>query len=248
MSHSASVISFESGSDIRRDSLAPSANEDAPPKGFTPVYRNNSSGLVAGWFVLIVTISFVILVLYDYYAKGGYRDWIEDTVYSLNLTIAALVILATFITMYQMSSLGQADVIHVGIHRQVDQNIMVVTFSALIGYKLMSMISALGNSTVIIVDGTVCFLMGFFQNIFLSWYVHQVRATEAEHVMRKPGRQGLEFIRICNIALWLINVFLLRHQSARRTQQEVFGIVTWSIMSNIFQPLVILFFFINKNA
>lgn len=61
--------------------------------------------------------------------------------------------------------------------------------------------------------------------------------------MRKPGRQGLEFIRVANLGLWLIQSFMMQNQVTRDVFFAVYGELTWTILANFLQPLNMLFFF-----
>ncbi len=85
--------------------------------------------------------------------------------------------------------------------------------------------------------------MAGMQTIFCNWFAFQKRSTTEQSLREKPGKQGLEFLRCSNFALWFLNSFLLKQPAAREAQIQVYGETTWTIVANIFHPLAILYYF-----
>ena len=50
-------------------------------------------------------------------------------------------------------------------------------------------------------------------------------------------------LRVVNLCLWLVNTFLLENIETKRTFWLTYGQEGWTILSNIFQPLTILYHF-----
>ena len=106
------------------------------------------------------------------------------------------------------------------------------------------MISAIDQADYLIFCACLAqLLFGFAQTVFLNAFAAHKRTTKAEHFYKKPGRQGLEVLRTTNLALWLVNTFLLENTETKQVHWETFGHEGWTILSNIFQPLTILYHF-----
>ncbi len=223
-------------------------------------YYNNNIGFVTGWLVVLGTIVGVIVLLYFIYS-GINISAVEPISYASNCGISILCTIAIPITMTSMSKLTfkdeeirelRAKLGHgrkksdsfKGIHRALDKKLMFNTYLCMMVFKVLSMIAAYEeNAPLIFIDGLVCIIMGFLQVVFVNFYASQKRSTTLHDRKTKPGRQGLEFLRWANFALWLINTFLLKNAVAKQVQYSTFGTTAWAITSNIFQPLAILFYF-----
>ena len=99
------------------------------------------------------------------------------------------------------------------------------------------------NNVSILADAIASIVHGFMQTSFLNWYACQKRAKSRQERTEKPGRQFLEFLRMLNLSLWLVNTFLLKQAQAKDLHHDIFGEGTWVIISNILQPLTILYYF-----
>ena len=232
------------------------------PASYQPSgYYNSNIGFVLGWIVVAFTVVFVVIALYFIY-QDSLETTIEDMSYASNMALSCLFLIATPLTFYQMTPLtfkdeeirrlrhmnrpasGDQPSEYKGVHRSMDRQLLFQTFVALVIYKIMSMIAAYEhNSPIIFIDGVCSILMAFLQTFFVGWFAFQKRSTLVEHRQYKPGRQSLEFLRCGNFALWLINTFLLKNTLTKRVQYMTFGTTGWAIISNICQPLTILYYF-----
>ena len=50
-------------------------------------------------------------------------------------------------------------------------------------------------------------------------------------------------MRIVNFALWVNNTFLLKYPETKTAMNVSFGFMEWTVLSNVFQPLTILYYF-----
>lgn len=224
-------------------------------------YYNNHFGFIIGWVVVCVSIVAIIAYLFVIYAAEEYGNGVETTVYSLDVIINLLCLGTIVLTMYKMSELTWKDQeikllrklkLHHSfkfttsshIHRDLDTSLLNVTFVALMVFFMFVMISAEANdSALIFANALFSVLMGGLQTMFINWFGFYKRSTELEHLENKPGRQGLEIIRCCNLALWAFNTFVIKHPENKQIHKETFGFTAWVIISNITQPLTILFYF-----
>ena len=226
-------------------------------------YYNSNIGFVIGWLTILASVVSVIVVLYLVYSGDDGDDVIEPLSYSINAVISLLCGIAIPVTMSLMSKLTFKDEEikelraksgkhhgekmsdrFKGIHKALDKKLMFNTYLSVMVFKVLSMIAAYQmDSPIIFIDGIICIISGFIQTTFINFYAAQKRSTTIEDRNTKPGRQGLEFLRCANFALWLINTFLLKNTEAKKVHYEAFGTTAWAIISNVFQPLAILYYF-----
>ena len=222
------------------------------------LYYNNHVGFVAGWVLLSLTIVVIIIYSYMIYSEHGYTPGLQTAIYTNNLTLCVSCIIAIPVTGYVMSKLSfkdselklakkardgrELEIKPSGFN--VDKNLLYQTFVALLAFQILTMISAVDqHDYLIFMAGLSQLVFGSMQTIFINWFATNKRATKTEHFYTKPGRQGLEFLRVTNLSLWLVNTFLLENTEAKRVHWQSFGHEGWTILSNIFQPLTILYHF-----
>ncbi len=237
-------------------SSAPNTNNQSPPHG---KFYNTNHGFIMGWLVVMATVVIAILCLYDAYTDNAYVQMSDSIVYSTNLALSVLILIFIPITMYKMSPLtfkdeeikairSKRDEKESGRHKSItqgmDKDLLAYTFYALMLFKIMCMIYGLVNKDYLVVaDCIVSIIMAYAQATFINWYAFKKRTTTQQQRINKPGRQELEFLRLCNLSLWLVNTFLLRNPLSKEKYEQTFGEVAWAIISNITQPLTILFYF-----
>ena len=231
------------------DSVSTDEEEAVKRSGF----YNKNMGFVCGWLALIGSIVCILLMFFGLYSKDGAR-WLA---YAINSFLVVFGIITIPLTMHKMSSMRFKDeqirrqrkgerslVKKPRLHRKMDQNLLTVTFLALMTYKMMSILVAwCAKDAIILVDAIASIVHGFMQTAFLNWYACHKRAKTRQEFTEKPGRQFLEFLRMLNFSLWLVNTFLLKQAHAKSLHQETYGIEAWVIISNILQPLTILYYF-----
>ena len=221
-------------------------------------HYNRKGGFILGWITICGIVGLVIVCLYIMYSVDGTAINIEYTIYGANLSLSAMCLVVIPLTMRSMSTLTfrddeiklmlelkhdtSAQFKH-NIHHKLDNYLLIVTLLAFFAFKIFSAIAALEQrSYLVLTDSIVCMITALVQTFFVM-YAQNKRSKTEEHLRTKPGRQGLEFLRCVNFALWLINTFLLKHPEAKRVQNTTYGYLPWSILSNTFQPLTILLYF-----
>ena len=219
---------------------------------------NRKGGFILGWVTICGTVGLVIVCLYIMYSVDGTAINIECTIYGANLALSVLCLVVIPITMRSMSTLTfrddeiklllelkhdtSAQFKH-SIHHKLDNYLLIITLLALFAFKIFSAIAAIEQTSyLVLADSIVCIMTALAQTFFIM-YAQNKRSKTEEHLRTRPGRQGLEFLRCVNFALWLVNTFLLKHPEAKRVQNSTYEYLSWSILSNTFQPLTILFYF-----
>lgn len=219
---------------------------------------NRKGGFIFGWITICAVVGMVIVCLYIMYSVDGIAINIEYTIYGSNLALSMMCLTVVPFTLKNMSTLTfRDDEIKLmlemksdprsqfkhTIHHKLDNYLLIVTLLALFAFKMFSAIAAIEQeSYLVLCDSIVSMTTALVQTFFLM-YARNKRSKTEKHLETRPGRQGLEFLRCINFALWIINTFLLKHPEAKRVQNLTYEYLPWSILSNCFQPLTILFYF-----
>ncbi len=242
------------------ESAFDSVSNSASARSITTYPYNGKSGFVMGWITICAAVGLVIVCLYIMYSEDGVVMNIEHAIYGSNLALSTVCLIVIPITLKSMSALTFKDdeikklledvvkqdttaYFKQNIHHKLDNYLVIITLLALFAFKIFSAIGAIEQEAyLLLADAIISMIMALVQSFFLMYSKNKRSKTE-EHLKERPGRQGLEFLRSLNFALWLINTFLLKHPEAKRVQNLTYEYLPWSILSNVFQPLTILFYF-----
>ena len=230
------------------ESVSNTEEEDGKLSGF----YNTNLGFVCGWLTFVASIVSIFLVYTIDSAEGAI--WLD---YGTDLFLVVCGIIAVPLTVYKMSTMrfkdeqirrqrkGERGLIRkTRLHRTMDRNLLTVTFLALLTYNMMSiLVACYAEDGTILADAIASIVHGFMQTALINWYACHKRAKTPKERSEKPGRQLLEFLRMLNLSLWFVNTFLLKETHAKTLHQDIYGDETWVIISNILQPLTILYYF-----
>ena len=218
-------------------------------------YFNNHIGFGIGYLSLVLTAT-VIIIYIIVINTVGYSQTVEDVIFIFDMIIKLIMVIAIPVTMYQMSVLTTKDMeikkLRCGEHAKhghsivhvLDSNLLTVTFLAGLLFQMFTVVAAvLNESPFITADAIISMVLGNLQTFFINAYSNAKRSTKEEHHCQKPGRQGLEILRCSNLALWAFHTFIVKHPEAKRIHVNTFGFAAWTIISNITQPLNILYHF-----
>ena len=207
------------------------------------IYNNTSEGLFVGWLFILLTVIFVIACLYDSYTQHSYHRNYGLAVYGFNLMLVVVCLLACGQAIYRIRVMETFKAVKDPQERR-EHMLLYLTLSCMIAYKVFCVIAGgVQADAVLIVDGLLSIASGVTTTVYINWYSFNKRLTHPLQRSSKPGRQAIEVIRCLNFALWLVNTFLLKATFAKQPLSDTFGDTAWPIISNIVQPMTILFYF-----
>ena len=218
-------------------------------------YKNQNIGFLLGWVILLGTVSLTLVFIFmlldptSYLYEGNPR-----VVYSYSCVLSILLLIAMPVTGYRLSALPSKEnkkhkdeelgnKVRNHLSHVVDRRLLFITAMSMVIYKLLCLIcGAATGQYVLLVDAVFSILAGMVGTVFIYIAFEKYSFTHF-HRKTKPGRQGLEFMRFTNLSLWIVNTFLLKSPVAREDLYELYGPVGGASLSNVFQPLTILFYF-----
>ncbi|KAK7091221.1 proton channel OtopLc-like isoform X3 [Littorina saxatilis] len=199
-------------------------------------------GLFNGLFVLVSAV--VILVMF--FVLAGSPSSLAAASILSHVTEAVIYILAataTFAASWQMKDMKFSRDRAVG----VEQTLALISLTGLIAFGMFNIVAAIFSPAgtimaVTLVSNILMIFQGCAQALFMlaAMRVSPAHATDAR---RKPGRQWVTFLLVCNFALWVINTFETQRIEHNLLQLEFFGSTAWNIFCHVSVPLGIYFRF-----
>ena len=95
---------------------------------------------------------------------------------------------------------------------------------------------------LLIATNALVMLQSIIQTIFILCCLHRSART-LSHVQKKPGREYITFLLMCNIAMWGIYTFETMRMRVYPVAMEIYGYQAWSIVTHVTVPLAIFYRF-----
>ena len=204
---------------------------------------NSSRGLFLGIIVfvaaVIILITFFVLVRTDKFMASAVRlDHLGDV--SIYVVTIASVILAFHRTRgMRFSDRDQTSSFEDALLVISLLGVFVLNVSNIIA-GVLTIAKRFGH--LIILYNSLEIIQGIVQTVFLLSTMHK-RVWKRDQAQKKPGREFVTFLLICNIALWGMSIFKVQRSEANPVQEEFYGHVAWNVITHIALPFSILFRF-----
>lgn len=222
-----------------------SPNTEEPKKKEHPHVdcSNSSRGLFLGIIVfvaaVIILITFFVLVRTDQFMGSAVRlDHLGD------VAIYVVAIIAVILAFHRTHGMRFSDTDQTS---RFEDALLVLS---LIGVHILCvsniiagvLTSAQRYGHLIILSNSLRVLQGTVQTVFLLSTLHK-SVSKKDQANRKPGREFVTFLLICNIALWGMSIFEVQRSGANPVQEVFYGQIAWNIITHVSLPFAILFRF-----
>ncbi|KAG8196240.1 hypothetical protein JTE90_023798 [Oedothorax gibbosus] len=200
-----------------------------------------NKGLFTGIMVLVLSI-ICLIIFFVLINKPQYKYLAILEAHIAELVLYLLTTLAVVIALVQVRELKYNP------HQimELDSILLVVAQS---GLYLFTMFSVIGghftidqNTILVLLTALVCLIQGTFQTIFILDASRRC-AGNSDQANRKPGREMVTFLLVCNFAMWAINTLETRRADSNPVQMEFYGFWAWTIITHVTTPLTIFFRF-----
>lgn len=200
-----------------------------------------NKGLFTGIIVLVLSI-ICLIIFFVLINKPQYKYLAILEAHIAELALYLLTTLAVVVALVQVRELKYNP------HQimELDSILLVVAQS---GLYLFTMFSVIGghftidqNTILVLLTALVCLIQGTFQTIFILDASRRF-ASSRDQALRKPGREMVTFLLVCNFAMWAINTLETRRADSNPVQMEFYGFWAWTIITHVTTPLTIFFRF-----
>ncbi|XP_045134116.1 proton channel OtopLc-like isoform X2 [Portunus trituberculatus] len=201
-------------------------------------------GLFMGILVLVLTIIslilFFVLINNEAYKSLAIMEAniIELSVYS----VATVTVVVGMIQMRELEFVPEGDIELDNILLLIAQTGVYIytSFTIIGGHFTMS--DARAVMVLPLLSAIITLTQTTLQTIFILDATRRC-CYNSEQLERKPGREMVTFLLVCNLAMWAINTFETSRADAHPTQLNFYGIWAWTIISHISMPLAIFYRF-----
>jgi len=198
-------------------------------------------GLFMGILVLVLTIISLIL----FFVLINNEEMKEIAILEANiieLSVYSVAIVTILIGMWQMRELEFIE------HGEIElDNILLVI--AQVGTFIYTSFTIIGCNFVNdssqflpFFTAVITLLQTTLQTLFIFMASRRCCYTY-EQLSRKPGRQMVTFLLICNLSMWAISTFETSRADAHPTLLNYYGVWAWTIISHVSMPLAIFYRF-----
>lgn len=210
---------------------------------YTDCHKANK-GLFLGLFIAVITLIAVsCFFVFDQEFNGSrISSLIYFVTEILLLTLSAFVVIVAFVRFQQLRFVSLED-------GEFDSILLVTAYCGICLFNCFLVIAAAQNleqfglTAILALAGSgLVLVQGTMQLVFILDGLRRC-ADSHDHVHRKPGRELLTFLLLCNLSMWVMNTFAVDHADTVPLYEEFYGTLAWSILSHICIPLIIFFRF-----
>ncbi|XP_068207939.1 uncharacterized protein [Palaemon carinicauda] len=198
-------------------------------------------GLFMGILVLVLTIISLIL-FFVLINNEAYKELaiLEANIIELSVYgVASVTVIIGMIQMRELEFIPEGDI-------ELDNILLLIAQSGVYIYTSFTVIGGhftmTDNLILPLLSSIVTLLQTTLQTIFVLDASRRCCYNQ-DQLQRKPGREMVTFLLVCNLAMWAINTFETSRADAHPTQLNFYGIWAWTIISHISMPLAIFYRF-----
>lgn len=200
-----------------------------------------NKGLFTGILILVLAIISLIL-FFVLINKPEYKELAVLEAHIVELVLYVLNTGVAIIALIQVRELKYSE------HRHVElDNILLIV--AQTGVYMFSIFCIIGghftitrNTVLVLLTALANLVQATVQTIFILDASRRYAST-SDQVHRKPGREMITFLLVCNFAAWAIASLETRRSDSNPVQLNFYGFWAWTIIAHISTPLAIFFRF-----
>ncbi|XP_023217993.1 otopetrin-2-like [Centruroides sculpturatus] len=200
-----------------------------------------NKGLFTGIFVLSLSIISIIL-FFVFINKLKTKPLAVLEARITELVLYLMTSLAVAVSLYQMKELKYFP----NKNAELDNYLLVVGQSGLSLFNVFSIIGAIfaknDNLGLVLLSSSACLIQSTLQTMFI-FDASKRRATNSEQMNRKPGREMVTFLLLCNFAMWAINTLETQRVDSNPVLLEFYRFWGWIIILYVTTPLAIYYRF-----
>ncbi|KAH1019495.1 hypothetical protein HUJ04_009305 [Dendroctonus ponderosae] len=200
----------------------------------------SNKGLFLGFIVLVFALVSLILFFITHYSETAGLAQAGLTVnLATRATIMLLMIVAAVCAYFQMVKLD----VNESAHNSLDNFLCLMCLPAFFVYGTFSVIAGIIFGRVLAVVGIILEVVQVvIQTTFIVDGMSRSSNTKTLR-KKKPGREFVTFLIICNVAMWIMQTFEVKPHGLDEYRPEFYSKVLWSIVGHMCLPLMMFYRF-----
>ena len=240
----------------RRIGLRPGKTRTPSPVAVTPSPPSPRGGSTVdctasnrGLFLGILALVGVIISMIVYFvlvSAPRYADVAVLVLSGAEMTLCLLTLVAITLAAFRIRNM--CFVRKLDRSRKLEVALLLVSLSGLLLFCVFSVIAggvgALTSlpSGLLTLSSALVALQALAQTLFILCALHRSARTVFQ-AQRKPGREYVTFLLVCNLALWGVYVFEETRMRYSPVAARFYGALPWSVITRLTLPLAILYRF-----
>ena len=202
----------------------------------------SNKGLFLGILTMVAAIISMI-VFFVLVAKPGYKHTAALIMHVSEVTLHFLASIAICVAFYKIRNLK----FHKERDNDLDEILLLLSLLGVYMFSVFSIVAGDGPSgdsggTLIILTAVSVIIQSSLQTVFI---LNGLRRSSYKpyHENKKPGREYVTYLLVCNIAMWGINTFEVLRSDSNPVQLTFYGFLPWSIITHLTTPMTIFYRF-----
>ncbi|XP_050300202.1 proton channel OtopLc-like isoform X2 [Anthonomus grandis grandis] len=202
----------------------------------------SNKGLFGGFIILVFSLLSVILFFITYYNDDKTSDLASTGLaitQATSLVVIILMIIAVTFAYFQMVKLD----VNSEAHNSLDNFLCLMCLPAFFVQGAFSIIAgAVFGNVLAVIENVFEIIQVVIQTPFIMDGMSRSSNTK-ELRKKKPGREFVTFLVICNVACWLMMTFEVKAHGLDQYRQDFYGKELWSIVGHMCLPLMMFYRF-----
>ncbi|XP_076437542.1 proton channel OtopLc-like isoform X3 [Babylonia areolata] len=227
---------------FRTNSEIEDAEQDLKQQRMSVDCTSSSRGLFLGIFLTVCAIISIIA----FYVMVGQPHLRSEALLLTHLSETLIYCVTTLALV--MATIKMRHLLFHSDHKSdLEETLIIIAYTGLLAFNIFSLIAAIlmapaEGAALTIMSNFTMMLQSAFQTIFML-AGDRMSARSSVQERKKPGREYVTFLLLCNFAMWIINTFETQKPEHNPLQVAFYGPEAWSIFSHISVPLGIYYRF-----
>ncbi|GAB6024103.1 hypothetical protein CHUAL_008815 [Chamberlinius hualienensis] len=195
-------------------------------------------GLFAGLFILLATVVSVII----FFVAMTNDDYIKTGIIINNVSDTVLMLLMIFSAAFAYRQTALLDINEHAV-TFLDNFLLFIALPCFFLYAIFNVVASIAvNNPFNVVISILCVIQVVIQTPFI---VDGLRRCSNSYILRfkKPGREIITFLVVCNVAAWILETFEIKSYDAQSDRIEFYGSFVWTLLSHVTLPLTLFYRF-----
>ena len=202
----------------------------------------SSKGLFLG-IIIFVAIIIILITLFVLTRAEGFKKTAVRLEHISDMVIYTVTSIAVCLSFNRAQGLRR----DMEKRSTLEEILLVLSLIGVYGLCIANVIAGAKSSSTnegrfIVASNCLHLLQASVQTIFLLGNA-QKRMVKREHLSKKPGREFVTFLLVCNLAIFIMTLFKAQQSSVTLVQTRLYGSVTWNIITHATVPITIFFRF-----
>ena len=225
---------------IANDEHSPSTHNSKGTSSMIHVdCRSTNRGLFPGILVLVCTVISIII----FFVTIAAEEYTATALIINNVSELSLYCITAIVTIFAFRETSKLNLNPSAMKHTLDDFLLFIALPWFFIFSFFSIIAGIAaKNPLSIVVNTASMVQVILQTTFIFDGLRRC-SNEQGLQKKKPGREMITFLIVCNVAMWTFSTFEIKRSETNPSQMLFYGEFEWSIISHLSVPLTIFYRF-----